>query len=89
MLVIPGQPGKDLCDRGVGITRRELLRVGGAGMLGMSLGAMFRLQARAGESTLSGGPGWGKAKSIILCYLQGGPSQVGTSLSRQPIQWPR
>ena len=39
MLVIPGQPGKDLCDRGVGITRRELLRVGGAGMLGMSLGA--------------------------------------------------
>ena len=76
MLVIPGQPGKDLCDRGVGITRRELLRVGGAGMLGMSLGAMFRLQARAGESTLSGGPGWGKAKSIILCYLQGGPSHL-------------
>lgn len=76
MLVIPGQPGKDVCDRGVGISRRELLRVGGAGMLGMSLGALFRLQARAGEGTLSGGPGWGKAKSIILCYLQGGPSHL-------------
>ena len=35
MLVIPGQPGKDLCDRELGVTRRHLLRVGGAGMLGL------------------------------------------------------
>ena len=76
MFIIPGQPGKDLCDRQLGITRRELLRVGGAGMLGLSLGSMFRLQARASESGIRGGPGWGRAKSVILCYLQGGPSHL-------------
>ncbi len=76
MLVVPGQPGKDLCDRQLGVTRRDLLRVGGAGMLGLSLGSMFELQARAKESGKTGGPGWGKAKSVILCYLQGGPSHL-------------
>jgi hypothetical protein len=76
MLVIPGQPGRDLCDRDLGLTRRDLLRVGGAGLLGMSLGSMFRLQAHAKAAGATGGPGWNKAKSVILCYLQGGPSHI-------------
>src|SRR5579883_3065751 len=76
MIVIPGQPGKDLCDPQLGITRRDLLRVGGSGLLGLSLGSMFQLQARAAEEKKGGGPGWGKAKSIILLYLQGGPSHL-------------
>ncbi len=76
MLIVPGQPGKDLCDRHLGITRRALLRVGGSGMLGMALGSMFRLQAHATERKTTGGPGWGKAKSIIMIYLQGGPSHL-------------
>jgi hypothetical protein len=77
MLVIPGQAAKDLCDRNLGVSRRDLLRVGGAGMLGMGLGSMLELQALANRSdTVGGGPGWGKAKSIILCYLQGGPSHI-------------
>ncbi len=76
MLVIPGEPGKDLCDCGLGMTRRAVLRVGGAGMLGLTLGSMLRLQARADEVRSGGGPGWGKARSIILCYLQGGPSHL-------------
>jgi uncharacterized protein (DUF1501 family) len=76
MLVIPGQPGKDLCDRGLGVTRRALLQVGGAGMLGLTLGSVFRLQAHAAQGRGAGGPGWGKAKNIILCYLQGGPSHL-------------
>jgi hypothetical protein len=76
MLVIPGQSGKDLCDRHLPITRRDLLRAGGAGMLGMTLGSMLRLRAVAAENNTAGGPGWGKAKSIILCYLQGGPSHL-------------
>ena len=46
MFVIPGQPGKDVCDREVGVSRRDLLRVGGAGMLGLSLGSLFQLQAK-------------------------------------------
>ena len=30
MLCIPGQPGKDLCDPHLGVTRRNILRVGGS-----------------------------------------------------------
>src|SRR3954463_2059725 len=72
MLVIPGRPGKDTCD---GVTRRDLLRVGGSAMLGLTLGDLFGLRkAQAKEST--GGPGFGRAKSIILLYLQGGPSHL-------------
>ena len=59
------------------MTRRDLLRVGGAGMLGLSLGSLFKLQALAAEAGRpAGGPGWGKAKSVILVYLQGGPSHL-------------
>jgi uncharacterized protein (DUF1501 family) len=72
MLVIPGPSGKDTCD---GITRRELLRVGGSAVFGISLANILGLQARAGD-TNSGGPGFGKAKSVILLYLQGGPSHL-------------
>ncbi|HWB04589.1 MAG TPA: DUF1501 domain-containing protein [Verrucomicrobiales bacterium] len=76
MFRIPGIPGKDLCDKGLGITRRDVLRIGGSGMLGLTLNNMLRGQAVAAEAGASGGPGWGKAKSIILCYLQGGPSHL-------------
>jgi hypothetical protein len=72
MLVLPGRPGKDTCD---GVTRRELLRIGGSAMLGIGLADLFGLQAAKGQ-TGGGGPGFGKAKSIILLYLQGGPSHI-------------
>ena len=46
-------------------------------MLGLSLGQMFQLQAMANTSSqIGGGPGWGRAKSVILVYLQGGPSHL-------------
>src|SRR5437667_5451838 len=79
MLCIPGQPGKDLCDRHLGVTRRDILRVGGSAFLGMSLGGMLKLQSAQGATappTPGGGPGWGRAKSVILIYLQGGPSHL-------------
>lgn len=72
MLVIPGHSGKDTCD---GITRRELLRVGGSSLLGLSLANLFGLE-KARANSPSGGPGFGKAKSVILIYLQGGPSHL-------------
>ena len=56
MLIIPGQRGKDLCDSHLGVTRRDLMRVGGSAMLGLSLGSMFQLQAAAAANS-SGGPG--------------------------------
>ena len=39
MLVIPGQLGKDTCD---GLSRRELLRVGGSAVFGLSLSGILR-----------------------------------------------
>ena len=45
MIIVPGQAGKDLCDPQLGMTRRDILRVGGSGLLGMSLGSMLELQA--------------------------------------------
>jgi hypothetical protein len=77
MIIVPGRPGKDLCDSQLGVTRRDILRIGGSGLLGLGLGSLLELQAlsaRAGEA--SRGPGWGKAKSIIMVYLQGGPSHL-------------
>jgi Protein of unknown function (DUF1501) len=71
MLSIPGKQGR-LCD---GFTRRELLRIGGAAMLGLSLPEVLRLQASATTSAKKA-PGWGSAKSVILIFLQGGPSHI-------------
>jgi hypothetical protein len=79
MLVVPGSLGKDLCDEGLGLSRRDVLRVGGSGMLGLTLGSLFSLQTKAGDAKAKpqdGGPGWGRAKSIIMLYLQGGPSHL-------------
>ena len=77
MINIPGGINNDLCDDGgIKLTRRDLLKVGGSGMLGLSLGSMLQMQAKANESGHGGGPGWGRAKSVILVYLQGGPSHI-------------
>src|SRR6266404_5588932 len=73
MLVIPGQSGKDTCD---GFTRRELLRVGGSVMFGLSLAHILGLQKASAKEQASAGPGFAKAKSVILLYLQGGPSHL-------------
>lgn len=76
MFRIKGVAGKDLCDSHLGVTRRDVLRVGGSGLLGLSLGNMLKLQASASEATPITAPGWGKAKHIIMVYLQGGPSHL-------------
>jgi hypothetical protein len=77
MLVIPGRAGKDTCD---GLTRRELLRVGGSAILGVTLADILQLKdqtARAdGPIAANQGPGFGRAQSVILIYLQGGPSHL-------------
>jgi hypothetical protein len=63
------------------MTRRDLLRVGGASLLGLTLADVFRLQAvqaatNSPEAFAGSGPGWNKAKSVIMVYLQGGPSHL-------------
>src|SRR3954464_9387064 len=81
MLSIPGLPGST-CD---GFSRRELLRVGGAGLFGLSLAQVLHLQAASKalgqEKVAAGGKdapksGFGRAKNVILIFLQGGPSHL-------------
>jgi hypothetical protein len=77
MLRISGQPGKDLCDKHLGVTRRDVLRIGGTGIFGLTLADLLNIKARAAEKGReTGGPGWGKAKSVVMIYLQGGPSHL-------------
>jgi hypothetical protein len=81
MLRIPGQLAKDNCDRGVAPSRRDILRVGGASLLGLSLADVLQLKKAqanptSGEAFTGSGPGWNKAKSVIMVYLQGGPSHL-------------
>jgi hypothetical protein len=77
MLRIPGEFCTDLCDQNLKMTRRDLLRVGGSSILGLTLGSMLNLNARAKDAVAKGGgPGWDRAKSVIMVYLQGGPSHL-------------
>jgi len=86
MLIVPGSPGKDVCDKQLGTTRRDLLRIGGSAIMGLSLGSMLQLQSLSADEQKKGGldnkaskkhgPGWNKAKSVIMLYLQGGPSHL-------------
>lgn len=71
-----GPLAKDLCDEHLPPSRRDFLRVGGAGMLGMSLHTLFRVQAASAERPSIQRPGWGTAKHLIIVYLQGGPSHL-------------
>src|SRR5207244_2359710 len=72
MLTIPGRKGC-LCD---GPTRRELLRAGSVGLFGLNLANFFQWQKAQGASRLDGAHGFGSAKSVILIFLQGGPSHL-------------
>ncbi len=76
MISVPG-PSARLCDSP---SRRDFLHLGGAGMLGLSLSHVLELEARAADVKPSAGkgalPGFGKAKNVILLFLQGGPSHI-------------
>jgi hypothetical protein len=62
-----------LCD---GWTRREMLQAGGLGVLGLGLADYFQLrEAQAARPTAKN---FGKAKSCILLFLYGSPSQLET-----------
>lgn len=67
MLTVLGN-SRRACD---GMSRRELLQVGGAGMLGMSLSKVWA--AESVSPVLAA-----KAKSVMFVFLYGGPSQLET-----------
>ncbi len=58
-------------------SRRDILRVGGSAMLGLGLGSMLEMKDVRGEDVqVAKGRGAGKAKNLILIFLQGGPSHL-------------
>ena len=73
MLNISGGYSKDTCD---GYTRRDLLQVGGASLFGLSLPNLLQMQDAQAAEERYGGVGFGKAKHVIMIYLQGGPSHL-------------
>ncbi len=70
---------KRLCD---GISRRDLLHVGGAGLLGLTLPRLLAAQSQAAEAqpAVRGdlAASFGRAKHCILLFLYGSPSQLET-----------
>lgn len=71
MLRVLGSP-KRLCD---GLTRRDLLQVGGAAFGGLGLSQLLESTARGSDSTRRG---FGRAKHCIVLFLYGSPSQLET-----------
>jgi hypothetical protein len=67
-------PGQRLCD---GLTRREWLRVGSLGSLGLSLSALAAGR-RTSAAMLPQPSGFGRAKNCIILFLLGGPPQHET-----------
>tara|TARA_Y100000588_G_scaffold145994_1_gene159808 strand:- start:4208 stop:5590 length:1383 start_codon:yes stop_codon:yes gene_type:complete len=53
-------------------------------MLGMTLNTILRAQSASASSAFAGGSGWGKAKSVIMVYLQGGPSHLDLWDPKEP-----
>jgi len=62
---------KTLCD---GISRRDLLQAGAAGLLGLGLPDLLQSAPRATKAPRS----FGRAKNVILLFLYGGVSQLDT-----------
>lgn len=73
MFVIPGGASQDTCD---GVSRRELLRVGSLSLAGLALPNLLQAANSPAPKDEKGAKGFGKAKSVILIYLQGGPSHL-------------
>ncbi len=57
-------------------SRRELLRVGASSLLGIGLADVLALRALARPSRVIGSDGFGRAKNLVLVFLQGGPSHL-------------
>lgn len=73
MLRVLGSP-KRLCD---GLTRRDLLQVGGAAFGGIGLSQLLAAQA-GGATSVGMGDSFGRAKNCIVLFLYGSHSQLET-----------
>src|SRR5213595_118838 len=74
MLRILGSPAR-LCD---GVTRREMLRIGGLSALGFGLPQLWQGRVAAAKEGRDKPADGKKAKSCIVLFLMGGPPQHST-----------
>jgi len=74
MLRVLSRP-KRLCD---GLTRRDLLQVGGLSFGGLSLSGLLAQRTSASEEDSRIASSFGKAKQCIVLFLYGSPSQLET-----------
>jgi hypothetical protein len=58
-----------------GFYRRDFLKIGSAGLLGLGLADLLRLEARAAKDTAADAPK-AKARSVIMIWLAGGPATI-------------
>src|SRR5271156_160461 len=58
-----------------GFHRRDVLKFGAAGLLGLGLPELLRLEARAEQARKPGAPGR-KANAVIMVWLSGGPATI-------------
>jgi hypothetical protein len=72
MISIKGNRAR-LCD---GITRRDFVRLGALGSLGLTLPELMRAEAAAAEVAKASGKGSRREKNCILFFLMGGQSQL-------------
>src|SRR3989442_947165 len=59
-----------------GFYRRDFLKLGSAGLLGLSLADLLRLEARAGKDVTGSAAAGKKATSVIMVWLAGGPATI-------------
>jgi hypothetical protein len=59
-----------------GFHRRDFLRFGTAGLFGLSLPQLLRLEARASARRREGGPPPRRAEAVIQFWLSGGPASI-------------
>src|SRR5690242_19860626 len=73
MLTIPGRPVRT-CE---GYSRRDFINVGAASLLGLSLPEFLSWKAQGAAARVENKPkAFGAAKSVIMLFLQGGPSHI-------------
>jgi hypothetical protein len=74
MLRVLGSPRR-LC---TGLTRRDLLEVGGVGLAGLSLSQLLESDRQVHAAATSTADSFGRAKRCIVLFLYGSPSQLET-----------
>src|SRR6516165_2358905 len=73
MLTFPGRPVRT-CE---GVSRRDFMNIGAASLLGLSLPEFLSWKAAGAAARVESKPkAFGAAKSVMMLFLQGGPSHI-------------